>query len=89
VEPHMDLSGRWTDGSPRSAAISSGAFGHIVIDMSAYGRPDALGSYVLSLPTTIRIKFPDDATFEGEVSPWQVRPTKIRWSNGSVWLRRP
>lgn len=89
VEPRMDLSDRWTDGSSRSAVISSGAFGHIVIDMSAYGRPDALGSYVLSLPTTIRVKFPDDATFEAEVSPWQVRPNRITWSNGSVWARIP
>jgi hypothetical protein len=86
---HMDLSGRWTDGSSRSAVISSGRFGHIVIDMSAFGRPAALGSYVLSLPTTIRVKFPDDATFEGNVSPLQVRPTRITWTNGSAWARLP
>ena len=84
----MDLDGWWTDGSTRDAIISSGGFGHIVIDMSAFHRPPALGSYVFCC-TTIRVKFPDDATFEGEVSPWQVRPTRITWSNGSVWTRKP
>jgi hypothetical protein len=88
LETKMDLTGTWTDGSSRSAVISSGAFGHIVIDMSAFNRPPARGSYVLCC-TTIRVNFPDDATYEGEVSPWQVRPTKITWSNGSGWARRP
>ena len=86
-ELRMALNGRWTDGSTLSAVISSGAFGHIVIDMSAFDRPAARGSYINLGPATISVNFPDDGTFTGEVSPLQVSPTRITWSNGSVWER--
>jgi len=85
----MDLNGRWTDGSTRSAVISSGAFGHIFIDMSAFNRPAARGQFDFADPTTITVNFPDDRTFTGEVSPFQVSPTRITWSNGSVWTKKP
>lgn len=89
----MDLNGRWTDGSTENGTIqccvviSSGAFGHIFIDMSAFNRPAARGWYGL-LPWDITVNFPDDGTFTGVVSPHQVTPTRISWSNGSVWARR-
>jgi hypothetical protein len=83
----MNLNGRWTDGSTRSAVISAGAFGHMVIDMSAFNRPAALGWFTDG--PFIKVNFPDDATFTGEVSPVQVSPTKITWSNGSVWTKKP
>jgi hypothetical protein len=83
----MNLNGWWSDGSSRRAIVSSGAFGHIVIDMSAWGRPTAFGTYTL-VPTIIRVKFPDDATYEGTVSPLQVTPNRITWSNGSAWVRQ-
>jgi len=89
LELRMDLNGRWTDGSTRSAVVSSGRFGHIVIDMSAFNRPAARGQFDFADPTTITVNFPDDGTFTGKVSPWQVSPTRITWSNGSVWAKKP
>lgn len=89
LELRMDLNGRWTDGSTRSAVISSGRFGHIIIDMSAFNRPVARGHFDFADPTTISVNFPDDGTFTGKVSPWQVSPARITWSNGSVWTKKP
>lgn len=89
LELRMNLNGRWTDGSTRSAVISSGRFGHIVIDMSAFSRPAARGQFDFADPTTITVNFPDDGIFTGKVSPWQVSPTRITWSNGSVWTKKP
>lgn len=73
----MNLQGRWTDGSPQSAAISV----TLTIDMSAWDRPMAQGSVVDS--STIRVTFPDDATYTGTL----LAPDMIRWSNGSMWQR--
>lgn len=82
--PVVDLNGRWTDGSTRSAVIYAG-LGSIVIDMSAFNRRDARGRFVNSI--TISVNFPDDATFTGTVLP--TSPTRITWSNGSVWAKKP
>jgi hypothetical protein len=88
----MDLNGRWTDGSTQNGTlrycviVSSGAFGHIFIDMSELNRRAARGWYVHVWDITVNV--PDDGTFTGTVSPFQVTPTKISWSNGSVWARR-
>jgi hypothetical protein len=76
----IDLNGRWTDGSPRSAVISA-AFTSLTVDMSAYHRPAAHGSIVDG--STITVTFPDDATYTGKLQP----PNLIRWSNGSAWRK--
>jgi hypothetical protein len=78
----MDLNGNWTDGSTRSARIYVG-LGSITIDMSDFGRPNANGHVVDS--STITITFPDDRTYTGQLQ----RPNTIRWSNGSIWTKKP
>ncbi|MBR0716800.1 hypothetical protein [Bradyrhizobium liaoningense] len=78
----MDLNGNWTDGSARSAAITEGPSA-IKVDMSDYDRPNAQGSIVNA--STISITFPDDKTYTAQLQP----PNQIRWSNGSVWTRKP
>jgi hypothetical protein len=64
----MQLTSRWTDGSPRNAAVSV----TLTIDMSAWGRPAAHGSVVDG--STIRVTFPDDATYTGTL----LEPNVIR-----------
>ena len=76
----VDLNGRWTDGSTRSAAISV-SFTSLTVDMSAYNRPTAHGSILDS--STITVTFPDDKTYTGKLEP----PNTIRWSNGSTWRK--
>ena len=78
----FDLNGSWTDGSARSAVIYEGP-SSIRIDMSDYDRPDAHGSIVDA--SDIKITFPDDKTYTGQVQ----SPNRIRWSNGSVWTKKP
>ncbi len=80
--PVVDLNGRWTDGSTRSAVIYAG-LGSIVIDMSAFNRPDASGQFFD--PYFITVNFPADATFTGEL----LTTNRINWSNGSVWTKKP
>jgi hypothetical protein len=82
----MDLNGNWTAGGTQSAHIYEGPectpLGQcvsILIDMSAYGRPNATGSVVD--PSTITVKFPDDKTYTGQLQP----PNTIKWSNGTTW----
>ena len=75
---------RWTDGSTRSAAISEEWAGAIVIDMSAFNRPAARGWFVTL--NTITVNFPDDKTYTGDLSD---DLTRITWSNGSVWVKKP
>jgi Ricin-type beta-trefoil lectin domain len=82
----MDLNGNWTDGSTRSAHIYEGPAtvngDIIIIDMSAFGRPNANGSSGLKF-STITVTFPDDKTYTGQLQP----PNTITWSNGSIWTR--
>jgi hypothetical protein len=80
IKTVIDLNGRWTDGSSRSAVISA-AFTSLTIDMSAYHRPAAHGSILDG--STITVTFPDDATYTGKLQP----PNAIRWSNGSAWKK--
>jgi Ricin-type beta-trefoil lectin domain len=82
----MDLNGNWTAGGTQSAHIYEGPectpVGQcvsILIDMSAYGRPNATGS--VFDPSTITVKFPDDKTYTGQLQP----PNTIKWSNGTTW----
>jgi hypothetical protein len=75
---------RWTDGSTKSAVISEEFIGAIVVDMSAFNRPAAQGWFVDGF--TIKVNFPDDATYTGGVSGDLKR---ITWSNGSLWVRKP
>jgi hypothetical protein len=76
----IDLNGRWTDGSPRSALISA-AFSLLAVDMSSHARPPAHG-FILD-ESTIEVTFPDDATYTGTLQ----QPGTIRWSNGSAWKK--
>lgn len=80
IKTVIDLNGRWTDGSTRSALISA-AFTSLTIDMSAYHRPAARGSIVDG--STITVTFPDDATYTGTLQP----PNTMGWSNGSAWTK--
>jgi Ricin-type beta-trefoil lectin domain-like len=80
----LDLNGNWTDGSTRSARIYQGPVSKFIkIDMSAFGRPNANGSIVDF--STITVTFPDDRKYTGQLQ----FPSTIRWSNGSVWTRKP
>jgi len=76
----LDLNGRWTDGSPRSALISA-AFTSLTVDMSAWHRPAAHGT--IGNSSTITVTFPDDKTYTGTLQ----APNLIRWSNGSAWRK--
>jgi hypothetical protein len=76
----LDLNGRWTDGSARSAVVSA-AFTSLTVDMSAFHRPAAHGSIINA--STISVTFPDDATYTGTLQP----PNRIRWSNNSSWTK--
>lgn len=78
--PAINLSGRWTDGSGRSATIST-QVASIVIDMSAFNRPAARGWF--DGPFTITVNFPDNATVTGDLS----TTNRIKWSNGSAWAK--
>lgn len=82
VNTVMDLNGRWTDGSARTAVIFEDAH-TIKVDMSDYDRSNATGSIVDS--SNISVKFPDDQTYTGHLQP----PNTIQWSNGSNWTRKP
>ena len=84
----IDLNGNWTAGSTQSAHIYEGPACtlqpqcvSIMIDMSAYGRPNAHGSVVD--PSTISVKFPDDKTYTGQIQ----APNTIQWSNGTTWTK--
>jgi hypothetical protein len=76
----INLSGSWTDGSNRSAAISV-TRRSFSIDMSAFGRPRANGTIVGY--TDITATFPDDRTYNGQLT----QPRTIIWSNGSIWTK--
>jgi hypothetical protein len=76
----ISLNGNWTDGSPRSAAISR-EFASLTVDMSAFNRATAHGSVVDG--STITVTFPDDKTYTGHLQP----PHTIKWSNGSAWTK--
>jgi hypothetical protein len=80
INTTFDLNGSWTDGGPRIAVISEGV-GSLTIDMSDFDRSQASGSIVNA--STIKVKFPDDATYTGTVQ----APSKITWSNGSAWTK--
>jgi hypothetical protein len=76
----LNLNGDWTDGSSRSAAISTD-INDLKVDMSKFGRPAAKGS--ITGWTSIEVTFPDDRTYTGEL----VGPGTIRWSNNSTWTK--
>jgi|GEM_PF-2114168 len=79
IPTEVNLNGSWTDGSPRSAAISVTRHS-LSIDMSAFGRPAAHGT--VDGFTQITVTFPDDKTYKG-----QLVGNTIRWSNGSQWTK--
>jgi hypothetical protein len=75
-----DLNGAWTDGSPHNAVISVNGR-EIKVNMSAFNRPAAHGTIVGS--STITVTFSDDRTYTGQLE----GHNRIRWSNGSVWMK--
>jgi hypothetical protein len=76
----IDLNGSWSGGGPRIAIVSEGV-GSLKIDMSDFDRSQADGSIVNA--STIKVNFPDDATYTGTVQ----TPNKITWSNTSSWTK--
>jgi hypothetical protein len=76
----VNLTGDWTDGSGRNAAISVD-LSSLSVNMSAFNRPAARGSIVDW--STIEVTFPDDRTYTAQVQP----PHQIRWSNNSAWTK--
>ena len=80
VRALIDLSGHWTDGSGRQAIIFADDT-TLKIDMSDYHRPTAVGS-IIDI-STIKVKFPDDATHTGTLQP----PMRIAWDNDSAWTK--
>jgi hypothetical protein len=81
INTMLNLNGNWTDGSSRSAAISIEFPSSLRVDMSSFNRPTASGS--IDDWDTIRVTFPDDRTYTGQLE----APNNIRWSNGSVWTK--
>jgi hypothetical protein len=80
VQTQLPLNGSWTDGSTRMAVIST-RFSSLTVDMSDFHRPTAHGT--IDGYSTITVTFPDDATYTGTFE----APNRIRWSNGSVWVK--
>lgn len=76
----IDLNGAWASGGVRGPVISVFGAG-IIVDMSAYHRPQAHGSVVDG--STISVTFPDDKTYTGKLAP----PNSIHWSNNSAWTK--
>ena len=76
----LNLNGDWTDGSTRSAAISTD-INELKVDMSKFNRPAAKG--MVTGYGSIEVTFPDDRTYSGEL----VGPGTIRWSNNSAWTK--
>jgi hypothetical protein len=74
------FSGRWRfDGRPGPSVTQLGD--RLDVNMAAYGRPNAEG--VLTGPSTVAVRFPDDATYTATL----VGPACLRWSNGTYWTR--
>jgi hypothetical protein len=80
IQPVIDLTGQWAVGGVPGPVISVNG-NSISIDMSAYNRPTALGSFVNS--SGITVHFPDDKTYTGTLQP----PNTIQWSNNSAWTK--
>ncbi len=80
IQTQLPLNGSWTDGSTRMAVIST-KFSSLTVDMSGFHRPTAHGS--IDSYSTITVTFPDDASYTGTFE----APNRIRWSNGSVWVK--
>jgi hypothetical protein len=75
----FDLNGRWLPAPGPVITVNGIA---ITVDMSAFGRPPATGTVVD--PSTIRVTFPDDATYTGHLA---TGPNRIIWSNNTVWTK--
>ena len=76
----FDLTGDWTSGGKVGPKISRSG-NSLTVEMSAYNRPQALGSVIDA--NTITVSFPDVATYTGHLQP----PGTIAWSNGSSWTK--
>lgn len=80
IQPVIDLAGQWAVGGVPGPVISLSG-NSISIDMSAYKRPLAVGSFVDS--SSITVNFPDDKTYSAKLQP----PNTIEWSNNSTWTK--
>lgn len=76
----FDLTGSWSAGGQVGPKISRSG-NALTVDMSAYHRPQAVGSMIDA--NTITVSFPDDATYTGHLQ----APGTILWSNGSSWTK--
>ncbi len=80
IQTVFDLNGGWMSGGVLGPVITVHG-NSISIDMSALGRPTAVGTVVNG--SGISVTFPDDKTYSGVLQP----PGTIRWSNNSTWTR--
>lgn len=80
VATAFDVTGAWAAGGKAGPKISRSG-NALTVDMSAYKRPNALGSVID--PNTITVSFSDDATYTGHLQP----PGTIAWSNGTSWTK--
>jgi hypothetical protein len=80
IQPVIDISGQWAVGGVPGPVVSVDG-NSISIDMSAYKRPTASGSFVDA--SDITVKFPDDKTYTAKL----VAPNTIEWSNNSSWTK--
>jgi hypothetical protein len=76
----VGVAGTWIDAIGREAATATQDRGFFTFRMDR--RPNAVG-FALSA-TTIRVRFPDDATYVGALQ----APDLLTWNNGSQWRNR-
>lgn len=72
------LAGTWFH-DRKGIPVSVDARGELLVNMSAYRRPNARGR-VLG-PAQIEVTFPDDGTFTGTLD----GQGQLTWNNGTVW----
>ena len=80
----FDLNGTWSDGGLWVAVIFAGPTS-LTVDMSDFDRPTAYGEIIDS--STITVTFPDDLAYTGTLIAQAAQGT-IRWSNGSMWIKK-
>jgi hypothetical protein len=78
----IDLNGAWSyNGQPGPYIYVYGQGNSLFIEMSLYNRPDGFGNILDA--TTLSVVFPDDTDYTAVLE----SPTRIRWSNGTVWTK--
>lgn len=78
----IDLNGAWAyNGQIGPYIYVYGEGNSLFVDMSLYSRPDGFGNILDA--KTLSVVFPDDSDYTGTLE----SPTRIRWSNGTVWTK--